>query len=399
MTGLRHFTLLATLLLAPVAAQADDECRALIGQWIDPASGDVVETRALLERVAGEADIVLLGESHTTAAHHRWQNYMLAALHARNPQLAVGFEMLPRSAQKVLDEWQRGALTESELLARSDWQAAWGYDADYYLPLFHFTRLHRLPTLALNVDRGLVSRVGREGWDAVEPAAREGVSNPAPADPAYRDSLADLFLFKRGMDSGHQSVDEEERREVMDSAEFLHFVEAQLTWDRAMADILAQAHRRNPDGLVVGIVGRGHAEFGYGIPHQLADLGIDAVRVLLPWSAENACDDMPAGIADAVFVVDETREDPAAPRPLLGVMIESVDSGVRVSEVVADSVAEKSGLEVGDVIRRAAGFSTASVAELIEVVRRQAPGTWLPLEVLRDGEAIEITARFPQSFD
>ena len=121
--------------------------------------------------------------------------------------------------------------------------------------------------------------------------------------------------------------------------------------------------------------------------------------MLLPWSAEASCDDLPAGIADAVFVVDETREDPPAPRPLLGVMIETVDAGVRVSEVVADSVAEQSGLEVGDVIRRAAGFSTASVAELIDIIRRQAPGTWLPLEVLRDGEAIDITARFPQRFE
>ena len=199
--------------------------------------------------------------------------------------------------------------------------------------------------------------------------------------------------------AGHGGIDDEARREVMRSAEFLRFVEAQLTWDRAMAEILAQAHRRNPDGLVVGIVGRGHAEFGHGIPHQLADLGIDAVQVLLPWSAEAACAELPAGIADAVFVVDETREDPPAPRPLLGVMIEAADDGVRVSEVVAGSVAERSGLAVGDVIRRAAGFAIGTVAELIEIIRRQAPGTWLPLDVMRDGEAVEVIARFPQRFE
>ncbi len=121
MTGIRRFFLLASLLLWPLGSLAADECRALIGQWIDPASGDVVNSRELLEQVAGEAHIVLLGESHTTAAHHRWQSYMLAALHARNPAMAVGFEMLPRSAQSVLDDWQRGTLTESQLLLRSDW--------------------------------------------------------------------------------------------------------------------------------------------------------------------------------------------------------------------------------------------------------------------------------------
>ncbi|MDJ0778438.1 MAG: ChaN family lipoprotein [Gammaproteobacteria bacterium] len=398
MPGLRILTLLASLSFVSTSF-ANGECHSQVGQWLDPASGDVLDSRDLLDDVSGKARVVLLGESHTTAAHHRWQAYMLAALHARNPDMAVGFEMLPRSAQPVLDDWSRGTLTEAQLLARSNWQTAWGYDADYYLPLFHFTRLHQLPTLALNVDRGLVSRVGREGWDAIEPAAREGVSDPAPASAAYRNSLADLFLYKRSMGAAHGSVDDEERREVMRSAEFLRFVEAQLTWDRAMAEILAQAHRRNPQGLVVGIVGRGHAEFGRGIPHQLADLGIDEVQVLLPWAAAGSCGDMPAGIADAVFVVDEALEDPPAPRPQLGVMIEPADDGVRVAQVVAGSVAEQSGLEAGDVIRRAAGFPTASVAELIEIIRRQAPGTWLPLEVLRENEAVEITARFPQRFE
>ena len=52
-----------------------------------------------------------------------------------------------------------------------------------------------------------------------------------------------------------------------------------------------------------------------------------------------------------------------------------------------------------DVIQRAAGFDTRTTTELIEVIQRQAPGTWLPLEILRDGEALDVTARFPQRFE
>ena len=244
-----------------------------------------------------------------------------------------------------------------------------------------------------------MSRVAREGWDAIEPDAREGVSDPASARPAYRDALADLFLYKRSLRGGAETIDAEERREVMRGAEFQRFVQAQLTWDRAMAEVLADAHRRNPDALVVGIVGRGHAEYRYGIPRQLEDLGIDAVEVLLPWSADASCEDLPGEIADALFVVDESAEDPEAPRPLLGVMIETADGAVRVTRVTAGSVAEQSGIEEGDLIRSAAGFETATVAKLIEVIRRQAPGTWLPLEVVRDGEGLELTARFPQTFE
>jgi S1-C subfamily serine protease len=81
------------------------------------------------------------------------------------------------------------------------------------------------------------------------------------------------------------------------------------------------------------------------------------------------------------------------------VLIESADNGVRVLEVVDDSVAAAAGLRAGDVIKSAAGFATATTGELIEIIGRQAPGTWLPLEVSRDGELLTPTARFPQSFE
>ena len=38
-------------------------------------------------------------------------------------------------------------------------------------------------------------------------------------------------------------------------------------------------------------------------------------------------------------------------------------------------------------------------AELIEIIQRQAPGTWLPLEVRRDGETRHFVAKFPSSFE
>ena len=68
-------------------------------------------------------------------------------------------------------------------------------------------------------------------------------------------------------------------------------------------------------------------------------------------------------------------------------------------QVVDDSVAEASGLQEGDIVRRAAGFETESVDALIEVIRRQAPGTWLPLDIMRDGEEIQVIAKFPQQFE
>jgi len=36
-----------------------------------------------------------------------------------------------------------------------------------------------------------------------------------------------------------------------------------------------------------------------------------------------------------------------------------------------------------------------SAEDLMEVVARQAPGTWLPLSIRRDGQEIDIIAKFP----
>jgi len=378
------------------AADAVSGCQAHIAQWLDPASGDVIDGRGLFERLAASR-IVLLGEAHTAAAHHRWQHYVLAALHSRNPNLALGFEMLPRRAQPVLDDWSAGRLGVADFLERSQWRKVWGYDPDLYLPLLHFARQNRLPALALNVDRELVSRVGEKGWAAVAASERTGLSDPAPASDEYRDSLASLYAYK--MTLGQAEGSAADPGQIRDSQAFSHFVDAQLTWDRAMAEALAAAHRRDPRALVVGIVGRGHIEYGYGIPHQLADMGIDDVEVLLPLDADADCAALPAELASAVFVVEAEDDDTAAPKPRLGVLIEDDEDGVRVMQVVEDSIAERSGIREGDRIQSAAGFSTRNSADLIEIIQRQAPGTWLPITVKRGSKTVEITARFPQSFE
>ncbi len=403
-TSARYCLSIACLLLSQfgIAFAADEQhsCEHYVAQWLDPASGEVLQAEQVFERLAGTR-IVLLGEAHTTASHHRWQQYMLSALHSRNPRLIVGFEMLPRRVQAALDAWSKGKLTETEFLEQAQWQKVWGYDADLYLPLLHFVRLNRLPAIALNIDRELVSQVGQQGWRALSDEQRMGLSEPAPASDDYRDSLAQLYAYKQTLTAAAEGEDvaEPDMDEILRSDEFSNFVDAQLTWDRAMAEALAAAYRSDPQAIVVGIVGRGHLEYGYGIPHQLADMGIEDVEVLLPLDSTGSCDPLPAGLASAVFVVDAASEEPPPPKPRLGILIEGGDLGVRVMQVFAGSVAAQSGIVEGDVIQAAAGFKTDTNSSLVEIIQRQAPGTWLPLKVRRGDESLELLAKFPQSFE
>jgi S1-C subfamily serine protease len=166
-----------------------------------------------------------------------------------------------------------------------------------------------------------------------------------------------------------------------------------------MAQALAATLRGGGRPLVVGIVGLGHTEYGWGIPRQLADLGVTGTAVLVPWDAGRACSELArpggAAVADAVFGL-AAHADAAAPRrPRLGVLIGDGDGGVRVKKVIEGSVAEAAGLAPDDLIREAAGVAVSKAGDLIAIVRRQAPGTWLPLRVRRGAETVDIVARFP----
>ena len=388
----------------PVAANPPPEVGFCvpIGVWMDPAKEDGIADEALFARMA-RRPVVLLAESHASAEHHRWQLHAIAALHARHSNMVLGFEMFPRRAQPVLDRWVAGSLTREAFLEDVQWDAVWGYDPAPYMPLFDFARMHRLPMVALNVDRALVSRVREEGWRAVPPDDREGVGDPAPAGPGYLERLGLVYaahtkLAAKVSDAKVSDTPRGGAAPDPDDPGFRRFVEAQLTWDRAMAEALAGARKSADAPLVVGIVGKGHAEYGDGIPHQLADLEIGDAAVLLPWDTDRACDELVfkdgRAAADAVFGTARIATPEAPPRPLLGVFLDGGDEGVKITRVMAESVAEKAGLKADDRIVEAAGTPMSQVEDVIEVVRRQAFGSWLPIKVERDGKSLEIVAKF-----
>src|SRR5262245_55709464 len=221
------------------------------GSWIDVKTGQPIDRGALFRDLVAKAAVVLLGESHTDADHHRGQLHTLAALHGRGGNIVIGFEAFPRRLQSVLADWVEGKLTDEAFLKASEWRQVWGYDAALYMPLFQFARLNRIPMIALNVEQKLVSRIGQQGWEGVPAAEREGLSDPSPASPAYQDELARVYLLKKALPPGTdpasfqgpipQEPDEAALAEAVKQPDFKRFVEAQQTWDRAMAEALAGA--------------------------------------------------------------------------------------------------------------------------------------------------------------
>lgn len=287
----------AALAAAPAAADETTTC-IVPGHWQVPG-GEVLPRTQAIEQ-AGRAQVVLLGENHDDAAHHRWQLETLAALYRNAPGLSVGVEMFPRRLQAVLDAWSRGELEEPAFLEQTEWTKTWGFEPELYMPIFRFVRDHRIPLHALNVDRGEVRKVSGGGWQALDPVLAAELGTPAPPLAEYRESLREVFdAHMTHLPEGHRTSD----------GDFERFVEAQLLWDRAMAAGIA---RQTASGPVVGIMGSGHIRFGHGVPHQLRDLAVSNIYSLIPLAAEEACEPLSAGMADIV-VAPLTGPAPANP--------------------------------------------------------------------------------------
>lgn len=272
--------------------------------WKD-STGAEIAFPDLIARLAPRS-AVLLGETHDRASIHRWQLHVAAGLAARRPIL-MGFEMFPARLDPVLADWVAGGLDEAAFLAAVDWEKVWGFPPELYMPLFRFCREWGVPMRGLNCRRGLVSEVGREGWAAIPEADREGLTPSREAHPEYRRYLFDMT---GGVRPGRESKSPEDPA-------FDRFVRAQQVWDRAFACNIARAIKEaeGEPPLVVGIIGRGHLEWGLGTPWQLEDLGFPDAAVLLPGADGLPGPYGPRPIAEAVFSPAPDLEPPAVRRP------------------------------------------------------------------------------------
>jgi len=356
-------------------------------------AGDQPRTAPARELLADMAsrDIVLLGEQHDDADHHQWQLQALAALHVLRPQMAIGFESFPRRVQAVLDRWIAGELTVKQFFEQTGWEKIWNFPPELYLPLFQFARINRIPMVALNVERTLTEAVANQGWDAVPTAQQEGVSRPAPASNAYQDYLFEVFKAHPRRRAGETGTPDRN-----DSA-FRFFVESQTTWDRAMAEALARRMDAGPGALrllVVGIMGSGHVRNGYGVPHQLRDLGVSNIAALLPVDPRQDCESITTGFADGVYAMPEIPRDKLPP-PRLGVRLEEIEGSVTLAAVSSGSLAEQTGLRPGDRIVSIAGIPVVKSVSVVSAVRMQPDGTWLPMQILRGTETLDVVIKFP----
>jgi uncharacterized iron-regulated protein len=328
-----------------------------------------------LQATAPGLAVLLLGEIHTSAADHAWQLDTLQRLLERRPRMVLGLEMVPAPRQPALDRYSNGTLDEATFLREVGWAEVWGHDPDLYLPILRWAKARGVPLLALNAEPQLVRRVRREGLAAIPAAERQGIGTPAPLGEAYRARLERAWSAHGG-DSAASGAATGAAMSASQAADLERFLDSQRLRDRAMAERIAAAHRRDPGLLVVALIGRGHMEEGDGVPRQLRDLGLTRAAAALRPELPPACAPAPVGAR-------------------LGAYLESADGVVWVRQVAPGSAAARGGLRVGDRILTVNDEAVQRAGQVIRRVRLQPDAEPLRLSIERGGRQLRLELQLP----
>jgi uncharacterized iron-regulated protein len=222
------------------------------------ASKQIDQTEIITELT--KANIIYLGEVHDSEKDHQAQLEIIQTLHDQNPQIAIAFEMFQRQFQPVLDEYIARKINESQLKKQTESEERWGFNWEYYAPIFRFAKKNSLSLLAVNTPTEITNKVSAKGLDSLTKEEQKQIppiSEIRTDNQDYRQMLAEVY--QQHMHGKHGN-----------SEDINSFFTTQVLWDETMAEVIAQFHQKNPDDRLIVLAGQGHIIYGFGIPDRVA---------------------------------------------------------------------------------------------------------------------------------
>ncbi len=323
-----------------------------VGDIVDTKKGEVITFENLMRDLAG-AQVIYVGETHTSREDHRIQLKVAEGLYAEDPSLVLAMEMFPRSDQAVLNRYSQGELSEADFLKQSEWQKVWGYPFDLYRGLLDFARERHLQVIGLNIPPGLSHKISQSGIASLTPEERAQVAQQ----------------FDYGNAEHRNYVRQEfEQHGKFSIKDFETFYEAQLAWEETMAETLAQEIASLKKGQqILVIIGKGHVNYRFGVPMRAWERIRHVYKIIIPLPINYPGTIADPKLADYVWV---TKQMESAHKGLLGVMIRALTpaAGLEVLAVEPDSPADKAGIEKGDILLQVDGVALKSVEQLQKAV-------------------------------
>lgn len=319
---------------------------------------NTIKLYEVIERVSHKK-IVYVGEQHDKYEHHLSQLEIIKGLFKKNPLIAIGMEMFQRPFQMALDDYIEGRIGEREFLRSSEYFKGWGYDYNLYKEILRFARDERIPVVALNIRKEIVSKVSREGLNSLTDDERKELPDSMDmTDEDYKERLREAFKM-------HKDT------EIKD---FESFHQSQIIRDEIMAQSIDEFMRKNPHYQMVVLAGNGHLSFGSGIPKRaFRRNGLDYAIIL---------NDAPIESGIAHFVLFP-RPLEMTSSPKLMVMLREENGRVRITGFSKRSISEEAGLREGDIILSLDGSEVRGIDDIRIALFYKKQGEDIKVRVLR----------------
>lgn len=328
------------------------------------------------------ARILYVGEIHANKAAHQVQLKVLKAYYEKfGDTIAIGMEMFRRPYQPVLDQWIASEIDEKTFLEDTQWDKEWGYDYNLYKDIMDFARENKIPVIALNASKELVTMVREKGLKGL--SYQENTMLPE----IDTDDFFHKVYLKKAIG---------EHADVLTDFERYHDI--QSLWEESMAqtitDYLSSSEGKDKKFLV--FAGNGHIIYDLGIPKRVFRRNPLPYYTIYPAefhegkpTADEALfsPDIPLEPADFIWAISVVKEHKK--RIYLGIQLQKTgDNGLAIQEVVPKSPAEKAGLTVGDVIITVDDKEMKRVMDLIHYLQTKQFGDICYVKIDRDGTKI-----------
>jgi uncharacterized iron-regulated protein len=311
------------------------------------------------------ARVVLVGETHTRYDHHLVQLEILKYLYQKSPDLALGVEWFQQPFQSHLDDYIAGKITEKEMLHLTEYFSRWKYDYRLYQPILQYARENKIPIIALNASRELISALSESEVDDLSPELKTQLPESYDwSDKDYEKRLREIFEL-------HPEY----------NGKFENFMRSQLTWDESMAERAARYLQQNPDTRMLILAGSGHIMFGSGIPNRIKRrIDIDLFSILV------SQDSLPVSNDIADYLVLSVAQS-LPPAGLIGAFLETEGKLLTIEGFSNNSAVKDAGLKKGTVIIGVDETPVENFSDFKFAIMSKKPGDTIDLHYLDNAEA------------
>ncbi|MEW5901777.1 MAG: class A beta-lactamase [Acidobacteriota bacterium] len=361
------------------------------GSLYSSRTGKPIPFEKMIKELAGSR-FIYVGESHDSLPIHDFQLRLIQALFETERDIAIGLEMLPTETQPILDKWSQGLLTKDELIREARWYVHWSMNLAFYEKIFAFAKDNKIPVIALNAPREVITRIRMKGWESLSEAEKALVPRPDLSLEEHRTLIRTIFETSE--------LPHAMKGEGLENV-FEGLYRAQVAWDEVMAANAIKGAGQKFKMVV--LAGSGHVLYGLGVNRRVYDQNRLLFKTIVPVSLGPNEKSIPVAASLADYVWGFPEEERLA-YPTVGMSFKKIEglANLVIDRKPIDGVAVGADFEKGDIVLSVDGRSFDDINELRIYLADFGWDEVAHFRLLRGGEAKEVVLKFqlkPQASD